>query len=333
MVDPGIFKIVMIFSAVFGSLITKVKWVETEASKGTQKCSMGLSAKARQPVLRLFVINFFAVVSTFLLPWPLLAHEFWIEPSSFQPELNKSITADLVVGTDFLGVSEIYVPDQIEVFALLGPMADKPIDRNKITGRYGDRPAATMALNKAGLYIILHQTAPVYLTYLAADKFDRFAREKGFENVLSKHQKRGLSLTNITEQYQRFAKSLIAVGGAGSARVVKDTHLGLAIELVAEVNPYQIPAPTIMPIRLFAAGKPLANAQITVFTRHNPRDVESKKYQTDTNGRANFPLLPGRDYLVDSVILRPSTGPNTVGGRPAAMWESLWASLTFRMPG
>ena len=100
MVDSGIFKIVIIFSSVLGSLITKVTCVETEASKGAQKCSMGLSAKARQPVLRHFVINF-AVVSTFLLPWPLLAHEFWIEPSSFQPELNKSITADLVVGTDF----------------------------------------------------------------------------------------------------------------------------------------------------------------------------------------------------------------------------------------
>ena len=225
------------------------------------------------------------------------------------------------------------MPDQIEVFALLGPMADKPIERNKITGRYGDRPAATMAVNKAGLYVILHQTAPIYLTYLAADKFDRFAREKGFENALTEHQERGLSLTKITEQYQRFAKSLIAVGDAGSARMVKDRHLGLAIELVAEVNPYQTPPPKIMPIRLFAAGKPLANAQITVFTRHNPRDVESTKYQTDTNGRANFPLFPGRDYLVDSVILRPSTGSNTIGGRPAAMWESLWASLTFQIPG
>jgi uncharacterized GH25 family protein len=190
-----------------------------------------------------------------------------------------------------------------------------------------------MAVNKAGLYVILHQTAPVYLTYLAADKFDRFAREKGFENALSEHQERGLSLTKITEQYQRFAKSLIEVGDAVSAKMVKDRHLGLAIELVAEVNPYQTPPPKIMPIRLFAAGKPLTNAQITVFTRHNPRDVESTKYQTDINGRANFPLLPGRDYLVDSVILRPSTGPNTAGGRPAAMWESLWASLTFQIPG
>ena len=64
------------------------------------------------------------------------------------------------------------------------------------------------------------------------------------------HQERGLSLTKITEQYQRFAKSLIAVGDAGSASMAKDRHLGLAIELVAEVNPYQTPPPKIMPIRL-----------------------------------------------------------------------------------
>ena len=60
-----------------------------------------------------------------------------------------------------------------------------------------------------------------------------------------------------------------------------------------------------MPVRLYADGAPLANAQITVFTRHNPRHVEKEKYQTDKDGRSNFALLAGRDYLVDSVILRP----------------------------
>ena len=81
----------------------------------------GFVRKIITPGFKAFCYKFFAVVSSFLLPWPLLAHEFWIEPSSFQPEMNKSITADLVVGTDFLGVSEIYVPDQIEVFAAFRP--------------------------------------------------------------------------------------------------------------------------------------------------------------------------------------------------------------------
>ena len=46
-------------------------------------------------------------------------------------------------------------------------------------------------------------------------------------------------------------------------------------------------------------------------------------------GAANFALLAGRDYLVDSVILRPLDGAIESGGE---MWESIWASLTFQVP-
>jgi hypothetical protein len=109
----------------------------------------------------------------------------------------------------------------------------------------------------------------------------------------------------------------------------QDRHLGLAIELVAEANPYQWPPLQSMPVRVYADGAPLASAQITVFTRHNPRHVEKAKYQTDNDGRSNFLLLAGRDYLVDSVILRPMDGAIESGD---VMWESIWASLTFQVP-
>ena len=252
----------------------------------------------------------------FLLAIPALpqAHEFWIEPSSFQPETNQILTADLLIGTDYLGSSGIYVPDQIE--------------RQEISGRYGDRPAGKFNSGAAGLGIILHQTAPIRMVYSSTTKFDDFAREKGFDQAFEQHQRLGLALDKITERYQRFAKSLINVGEPVTAGAGIDRHLGLAIELVAEKNPYQLPPLETMPIRLYASGKPLANAQITVFTRHNPRDVEVAKYRTDQAGRAHFAVLAGRDYLVDSVILRPLPEAD-VGD---AMWESLWASLTFQIP-
>ena len=81
----------------------------------------------------------------FILPLPSQAHEFWIEPSSFQPDPGQSLTADLLICTDFLGASAIYVPDQIETFALLGTGAKSQSERYEITGRYGDRPAGKMA--------------------------------------------------------------------------------------------------------------------------------------------------------------------------------------------
>ena len=33
------------------------------------------------------------------------AHEFWIEPSDFQPEPGDRVTVDLLIGTDFQGLS------------------------------------------------------------------------------------------------------------------------------------------------------------------------------------------------------------------------------------
>ena len=289
---------------------------------------------------RLLVLFAFGLI---IVPLKMIsAHEFWIEPSSFQSKAGQIITADLLIGTDFLGSPGIYVPDEIEAFAVFGPNPDTDTGANTgtnngtgsktlITGRYGDRPAGRFMPTAPGLNIILHQTAPIYLTYQDPEKFAAFAREKGFAGALLTHRKRGLSPAGITERYQRFAKSLIMVSGdqeAGNTAAMNrgsDRVLNLAIELVAEDNPYQNPPPAMMPMRLYANGKPLAAAQITVFTRHNPRHVETMKYVTDVNGRVNFAVIKGRDYLVDCVILRPVDQPD-------ANWESLWASLSFTIP-
>lgn len=281
------------------------------------------------PVGRNVLVKSVLMAGLLLCPFSLVAHEFWIEPSSFQPEPSKSLTVDLLIGTNFLGSSAIYAPDQIEAFSFLRTVVGKQSELREITGRYGDRPAGTIVAGQKGFHIILHQTAPIRLTYDSAEKFDKFAREKGFNQALAQHQALGLPRNKITEKYQRFAKSLIAVGGSISARMGEDRLLGLAIELVAEANPYQSPSLQNMPVRLFASGKPLANAQITVFTRHNPRHVEKAKYVTNSEGRISFVVLPGRDYLVDSVILQL---PDKSDDEASAMWVSNWASLTFQIP-
>ena len=41
-----------------------------------------------------------------------------------------------------------------------------------------------------------------------------------------------------------------------------------------------------------------------------------------------FPVFPGRQYLADAVVLR-AVDPAASGG---AVWESLWAALTFATP-
>ena len=253
------------------------------------------------------------------------AHEFWIEPSSYQPVAGSVVTADLLIGTDFLGSAGIYVPDQIDAFDLISATAGA---RRKIVGRYGDRPAGKFTVSESGLAIILHQTAPTYLTYSAAEKFDGFAREKGFPEALKQHRQRGLSPDSIRERYQRFAKSLISVGGQ-TGGTEADGYFGMRLELVAETNPYDKTPPATMTVRLVENGTAKAGAKVTVFTRHSPRHVVHHSFITDSGGRVTFPLEPGRDYLVDSVDLLPLDNATEPEG---AMWESLWASLVFHVP-
>jgi len=284
--------------------------------------------KQRLLQLSLSCLGLFWMVGT-----PATAHEFWVEPSAFQPQIGDTITADLVIGTDFLGASAIYVPDQIERFAVIAAPDDATSDdatsddaEMLITGRYGDRPAGTFSVSMPGVNIILHQTAPLYLTYASVDKFTAFVTEKGYPEAVVQHQRRGLSLDKITERYQRFAKSLITVGPAARNG---DRALGLRYEVLAETNPYRHPAPATMTVRVLADGLPVAGTQVTVFTRDNPRRVDRKNYITDAAGRIEFAVQTGRDYLVDAVRLLPIDDAAEPRG---AVWESLWASLVFHVP-
>jgi cobalt/nickel transport protein len=50
--------------------------------------------------------------------------------------------------------------------------------------------------------------------------------------------------------------------------------------------------------------------------------------RTDKNGSVSVPIKPGFDYLLDAVVLREAA-PQTNKG---AVWESLWAAMTFSVP-
>ena len=52
--------------------------------------------------------------------------------------------------------------------------------------------------------------------------------------------------------------------------------------------------------------------------------------QTDDNGVATFPVRPGYSYMVDAVVLREPS--DRLAEQFGAVWETLWANLTFAVP-
>lgn len=213
-----------------------------------------------------------------------------------------------------------YFPNEIARFEVLQGDAVRPV-----TGRIGDNPALSMSAETDGLAIVVHETTDSRLTYSDFAVFQRFVTHKDFKTALADHAARGLPETGFQETYRRHAKSLIAVGsGAGADRIV-----GLRIEIVALANPYTDDLSDGMPLLVLMDGAPRVDVQVELFQTAPDDTVTITLHRTDAEGRVTVPVLPGMEYLVDSVALLPRDNDDAMAG---PVWHSDWASLTFHTP-
>lgn len=249
------------------------------------------------------------------------AHEFWIDPVEFRVSTETPVVADLRVGQLYNGAAQSYFPKNFRLFEIAQGDA-----RVAVEGRVGDRPALSQSVEKEGLVVLLHATTDFRLAYDDFDKFKNFVTHKDADWVLEAHETRGLPETGFGEAYSRYAKSLVAIGdGAG-----RDRAFGLETELVAGANPYSDDLSGGMPVSLFYEGSPRADAQIEVFERGVTGEVRVFTVKTDAEGRAVVPVSPGNRYMLDAVVLREPAP--TIASKLNAVWESLWANLTFEVP-
>jgi len=251
---------------------------------------------------------------------PALGHEFWISPQKYTVPAEGQLIADIRVGQSFKGSAYAFIPQRFARFDLVMGGAVVPVK-----ARVGDRPALNMAAPAEGLVVVVHQTGDSLLTWDDAAKFEGFVKHKDFPWALEQNRANGVPETGFKERYSRYGKSLIAVGDGRGA----DREVGMETEIVALANPYTDDLSGGLPVLVLYQGKPRAHTQVEVFARGVDGAVQDLFYRTDGEGKAMIPVEPGVEYLVDAVVMRPleQTTPTD------PIWESLWASLTFRAPG
>ncbi|MCH2165866.1 MAG: DUF4198 domain-containing protein [Marinovum sp.] len=246
------------------------------------------------------------------------AHEFWIEPETYQVAQGDKIIAALRVGENFAGSEYSFNPRNFVRFDV-----QTANGLEALPGRAGDRPAVQFDASKAGLTTIVHVTTEQRLTYNQFEKFEAFLAHKDWEDLMEVHRDRALPEEGFRERYSRYAKSLVAVGdGAGA-----DQNYGLLTEIVALANPYTETL-SEMPIQVFYSGSVRANAQVELFEKAPDGAVAVTLHRTDDEGIARFPVTAGHSYLVDAVVIR-AMDPKE---ERDPVWESLWAALTFAIP-
>ncbi len=248
------------------------------------------------------------------------AHELFLQPQSYQLAVGDPLVAEVKVGEAFDGGRTIYNPDKFRRFELA--VGD---DLEPIPGRLGDLPSVNFDTQSDGLHVLIHESTDQKLRYTKFAKFEKFARHKDLVQAIEAHDERGLPKDDFTEAYSRYAKSLVAVGsGAG-----QDREFGLETEIVALANPYTDDLWGEIAVQVFYQGNPRANAQVEMFERIG-QEVTITWHRTDEDGRAYLPVQPGGEYMLDAVVIRE---PGEALAKDLdAVWETLWANLTFSVP-
>jgi len=247
---------------------------------------------------------------------PLVAHDMWIEPTTFSPEPGAIVGARLRIGQDLLGDPLPRDPALINEFVVEDGEGRRPL-----VGRNGADPAGFLRVAVPGLLVIGYRSHPSTVE-LTAEKFNQYLKEEGLDAVVALRARRGQT-GGARERFSRCAKSLVLSGSANSTQ--GDRSLGFTLELVAERNPYAMTVGQELPVRLTYEGRPLAGTLVVAMNRSDPSDKLTAR--SDSDGRVRFRMPRPGMWMIKAVHMIPAQPESH------AEWESFWASLTFDVPG
>lgn len=260
-----------------------------------------------------------ARLTLLLVSAPLLSHDLYLRPATFEPKPGETIRVEYHNGDSF-PISEVATKiERLRDTELRSGAARTPFVNFRIedTATVAD----VVAPQTSGLFWLVSRTQPNFIE-LAPAKFEDYLAHKGLHSIIEWRKQHGEAAKPGREIYSKYVKAL---GYVESPKGDPTTPLGLAIEIVPLANPYALPTGAILPIRVLANGKPQAG--ITVEISHDGAGGVSVKppIVTDANGEASFPIGGYGLWKLHTILMERRDGKE-------ADWESYWASLTFERP-
>lgn len=252
---------------------------------------------------------FFALL--LLAPIRALAHDFWIEPTTYGPRTNQQVMFTLRVGENFMGDAIPRMPSHVRSFtATQGPAV------MRVGGQPNATPAGAASFVRQGPAIVTYESNAT-VAKLDLAKFKQYLREEGLEVRGAKINLSGRR--DVRDAFTRHAKTLLAIDSAK----VEDRRIGMTFELVATSELKSALRAKRLPLRVYFRGQPLQDALVVAVHRRNP--ARKLTGRTNAKGEVVLPLSQAGAWLIKSVHLTPAAD------RKIADVESFWASLTLEL--
>lgn len=249
-----------------------------------------------------------------------VAHEFWIFPSTFFAKIGEVVELSINVGEDYVGERWGGGSRRVARLRVITPSNDTDVT-NSVTQSDADVQLKPFTVEQDGTHILALETNNSFIE-LEPQKFDDYLKEDGLDNALAYRKKNGETQKNGRELYRRCAKTLIQVGEVNNPKIIQNT--GMVLEIIPLQNPYFLPKGNPLTCQFLYEGKPLKNTLVRCWRRANGKTALEFK-RSNAEGKATFslPKKGNATYMVSMVNMV------RLQNDPQADWQSTWGSLTF----
>lgn len=245
-----------------------------------------------------------------------LAHEFWLQPSSYFTQANSLIRLQLRVGEHFTG--DPWEPGASRVTRFQSFLGKKKTDWLPMLESKGLNNLE-LRFPQEGTHLLALATDSKFIS-LEAQAFNDYLVEDGLEHALELRKKLGEADGKSREFYRREAATLIQSGERTTEVPFKKT--GFDLQILPEKNPCTMRAGETLRCQIKFKGKPLVNALVRRMNKMGEREATLVTQRTDAKGWVEF-SLPSGDIMLSVVWM------HRVKGSKEADWQSIWGNLTF----
>lgn len=242
------------------------------------------------------------------------AHEYWIEPSNSRAEAGETVSITMAVGQDFVGDTQIYIPDRTVRFDVIGPLGTV-----SAAAGFAADPAGKVIVSAPGLYTVVYQNKGNRIA-LDPETFETYVRRDGLEHALAARASAGISDQPASEHYIRFPKTWVLSGDPAAGQVATQP-VGMRFELVPGRNPFTLSPGTSLPVQAIYEGQPVAGILVQAFHKQTETLVGGDR--SDQTGMATIELPFAGRWMISAVHLIP------VPEDTALDWRSFWASFVI----
>ena len=251
---------------------------------------------------------------------PLLAHDFWIQPVSFQAVRPGLLATMILVGHgEFRQRSPIAARRivRLSTYDRRGAVDQRDNLSSSSAGEFG------LTLRMPGRHVVVLATDRAS-TELPAARFNAYLAAEGLSLAQAYRARTGVTDSPGREQYARNAKALISVGSAPIDANLATRVYGMRLELVPSRDPALVGVGRPIAVRVLFEGAPLTNALVKL-TDLADDAVPVAMARSDATGTVRLTVPRHGDWLLNVIWSIPTPRDRH------ADFETTFSSLAFHL--